>query len=803
MGIRNAPVTLWLRRAALAGAVLAGGCDTGGGGPTVDSPSDVAAALDRYCADCHNSAEFTAGLSVDSLDAAAVDEHPETWESIVRKLRTRTMPPPDAPRPEPETYETLAGWVESALDASHEEYPGTPALRRLNRAEYANAIRDLLDLEVDVTALLPPDDSAFGFDNIGDLLVFSPTLLERYLSAADRVSALAVGDPATAVGAQTYTVRGDQSQATHLDGLPFGTVGGISVTHLFPLDATYEFDLSLFRNNLEVIRGLEHPHQIEIAIDGRRVFLEDIGGDAEADREGTTINELSDSTDARLHVAVPVQAGPRVVTAAFIRKVGEGTNRLRPFDRSNSGTYDATGRPHLETLTITGPFDAAGPGETPSRRRIFSCYPDSAADEAHCAAEILSRLARRAYRRPVGPADIDRLMPFFEEGRAHGGFESGIQLALRRILASPSFAFRLEAEPADVPAGEPYRVSDVELASRLSFFLWSSIPDDELLELAEAGKLGEPATLTKQVERMLADPKASALVENFAGQWLHLRNLDNINPNSDAFPDFDNNLRQAFKRETELFFASIMEEDRSILELMTADYTFVNERLARHYGIAKVYGSHFRRVELGPDLAARRGLLGKGGILMATSHADRTAPTLRGKWLLENLLGAPPPPPPADVPALETEAGAAPRSIRERLQVHRESPACAGCHQILDPLGFAMENFDAVGAFRTLDAGKPVDASSVLMSGTAVDGAEELREALLADPRVFAGTFTEKLLTYALGRGLQYYDMPLVRRVLRDAKDGGYRFSDIVLGIVHSAPFQKRVRASAPADTRT
>ncbi len=474
----------------------------------------------------------------------------------------------------------------------------------------------------------------------------------------------------TALGAQTYTVKGDESQATQLDGLPLGTVGGVAVAHVFPLDGEYEFDVGLFRNNLDVIRGLEHPHDIEIAVDGRRVFLGGVGGEHEAGRQGTTINELSDSTDARLTVRVPVEAGPKTVTAAFIRKIGEGTNRLRPFERSNSGTYDGTGRPHVETLTITGPYVAVGSGDTPSRRRIFSCMPAGDVNDEACAREILSSLARRAYRRPVTAEDIERLMPFFDEGRAAGGFEAGIQLALRRILASPSFAFRIEAEPENaatragmpaveqrreqLPSATSFAVSDVELASRLSFFLWSSIPDDELLTLAERNELSEPGTLRAQVRRMLADPKAAALVENFAGQWLHLRNLDNINPNSDEFPDFDNNLRQGFKRETELFFASVMNEDRSLVDLMTADYTFVDERLARHYGIPNVYGSHFRRVELGPELAARRGLLGKGGILMATSHADRTAPTLRGKWLLENLLGSPPPPPPANVPGLET-----------------------------------------------------------------------------------------------------------------------------------------------------
>ena len=754
--------------------------------------------MSRYCADCHNPAEFSGGFSVTNLDPAAVHENPGLWERIVRKLRTRTMPPQDAPRPEPASYDSAATWLASALDAAAPANVGAPALRRLNRAEYANAIRDLLDLEVDVTSLLPPDDSAFGFDNIGDLLVFSPTLLERYLAAADRVSAMAVGDPTTVVGAQTYMVKGDESQATQLGGLPLGTVGGLAVTHVFPLDGEYELDLGLLRNNLDVIRGLEHTHQIEIAVDGRRVFLGSVGGEYEANREGTTINELSDSTDARLRVRAAVEAGPRTVTATFIRKIGEGTNRLRPFERSNSGTYDGTGRPHIETLTIIGPYAATSPGDTPSRRRIFTCSPADVNEQPRCAREILSTLAHRAYRRPVTAEDIDRLMPFFENGRENGGFETGIQLALRRILASPSFAFRLEQEAAEGPASATsYTVSDTELASRLSFFLWSSIPDDELLALAEQNRLSEPETLRSQVRRMLADPKASALVENFAGQWLHLRNLDNINPNSDEFPDFDNNLRQAFKRETELFFASIVNEDRSLLDLMTADYTFVDERLARHYGIPNVYGSHFRRVELGPELAARRGLLGKGGILMATSHADRTAPTLRGKWLLENLLGSPPPPPPANVPALEAEAGAAPKTIRERLTAHRANPACASCHEIMDPLGFALENFDAIGGWRTLEAGRPVDSRGAFTDGHAIDGAAELREALLSDPTIFVDTVTQKLMTYALGRGLQYYDMPVVRRILEEARGGHYKFSDIVIGIVESAPF--RMRAKSPA----
>jgi hypothetical protein len=781
----------------LAGAALLVACQPAG---DVSTAADVAKTLHRYCSDCHNSIEYTADLSFDRLDPGKVESHPDVWEHVVRKLRTHTMPPAGGPRPDGPTYDALAAYLESALDRTAEPYPGPPALRRLNRAEYANAIRDLFGLNVDVSSLLPPDNSAFGFDNIGDMLVFSPTLLERYLAAADRVSALAVGDPATAIGAKTYSVSGDQSQARHLEGLPLGTVGGIAVDHNFPLDAKYEFSITLLRNNLEVIRGLEHRHQIEIAVDGVRVLLRDVGGGADPVLpDDATVTQRSDAVDARLRVRVPVEAGPHHVTATFIRKIGESTKRLRPFDRSNADTYEATGRPHVETLTITGPFEPSGSGDTPSRRRVFSCVPASSADETRCAREILAKLARRAYRRPIDEADMARLMPFYAKGRENGTFETGIQLALRRILASPSFAFRIEAEPVDLAPGKPYTVSDVELATRLSFFLWSSIPDDELLDLAEHGKLSQPDVLETEVRRMLADPKANALVQNFAGQWLHLRNLANIHPNSDEFPDFDNNLREAFRREAELFFASIVNEDRNVLDLMTADYTFVNERLARHYGIPNVYGSRFRRVELGENFAERRGLLGKGGVLMATSHADRTSPTVRGKWVLENLLGTPPPAPPANVPPLQIEPGAAPKTMRERMEIHRKNPACAGCHKLMDPLGFAMENFDAVGGWRTLEAGQKVNATGLLVDGTRVDGVAELRQALLNDPRVFVDTFTEKLLIYALGRGLQYYDMPEVRRLLRKAEADDYSFSSIVLGIVESPPFRMRVESEEPA----
>jgi len=775
-------------------ALLVAGCDRMG-------PSEAAAVLDEYCAGCHNPTDLDGGFAFADLDATRVEAHADTWEAVVRKLRTRTMPPLSAERrPDLDTYERLAAWLETQLDAKAATPRMSAALRRLNRAEYANSIRDLLDLDVDVAALLPPDDSAYGFDNNADLLGVSPALLERYLSAADRVSALAVGDMKTAVGAQTYTVPGDKSQALHLDGLPLGTVGGMAVEHDFPLDGEYEFQVALFRNNLEGIRGLEHEHELEIAVDGVRVLLAPIGGKNEPEfPKDTIITVRSDATDARLRVRAPVDAGAHTVTAAFIRKIGESTNRLRPFDRSNAGTYDSTGRPHVETLTITGPFAPTGVGATASRAGIFTCSPASAEEEVPCAREVLTNLARRAYRRPVAEADLERLMPFYRDGRARGSFDTGIQLALRRLLASPAFVFRIERDPSDAVPGVAFAVGDVELASRLSFFLWSGPPDEALLELAAANRLHEPRVLEEQVRRMLRDARAGALAENFAGQWLHLRNLQTIKPNTDFFPDFDDNLRQAFRRETELFFASIVEENRSVLDLLTADYTFVDERLAHHYGIPNVYGSRFRRVTLPPELDARRGLLGKGGILMATSHADRTAPSLRGKWLLENLLGTPPPAPPANVPPLPAEPGAAPKTMRERLDVHRANPACADCHTRIDPLGFALENFDAVGAWRDFDAGGAVDASGRLPDGAPLAGVADLRSALVANPRAFASTFVEKLMVYALGRGLTANDMPVVRGILREAEADDYRFEPIVLGIVESPAFRLRVKAGDDA----
>jgi mono/diheme cytochrome c family protein len=801
-------------------AILHAGSTQDASARSVAAPANPRAVVDRYCISCHNQRVKTSDLALDGVDLTNPGANGEIWEGVVRKLRTRSMPPQGMPRPDEATYESLASYLEAELDraAAAKPNPGRPLIRRLNRSEYANAIRDLLTLEVDVSSLLPPDDSAFGFDNIADMLGTSPALLERYLVAADRVSALAVGAP-VAPGSDTYRVRQDRSQDQHIEGLPLGTVGGLVVNHTFPLDAEYKFSLALYRNNLEAIRGLEHPHQVEITIDGERVFLATVGGDAATEKSAATengapplsITQRSDLVDARLNVSIPVSAGTHAVGATFVRKIGAGTQRLRPFLRSSAGTYDSTGRPHIETITIAGPFNPKGPGDTPSRQRVFSCRPpqgrqsgaaqeeasarsrrgspEGDASEDGCATKIISTLARRAYRRPVTTADTARLMTFYRAGRAKGSFDTGIQMALRRLLASPTFVFRVEEDRTGKP-GTPQRISDIELASRLSFFLWSSIPDDALLDLASRGQLRNPAVLEREVRRMIADPKADSFIRNFSGQWLHTRNLRTVTPNHDEFPDFDDTLRDAFQNEAELFFESIVRGDRSALELLTADYTFVNERLAKHYGIPYVYGSQFRRVTLTND--ARRGLLGKGGLLMVTSRADRTAPVLRGKWILENVLGTPPPPPPV-VPPLEGNSEEAPKTLRQRLEMHRASPACASCHRVMDPLGFALENFDAIGAWRTTEAGLPLDASGQLADGTKVDGVVALRNALLARSDVFVKTLTERLMTYALGRGLQHYDMPVVRDIVRKAERQDYRFSGIIMGIVASQPFQMRL----------
>jgi mono/diheme cytochrome c family protein len=754
--------------------------------------------LDRYCVTCHNkrAKEPPGGITLDTLDLGHVADAAETWEKVVRRLHAGTMPPQPARRPDAATYARLIGWLEGELDrgAAAAPNPGRPVLHRLNRAEYANAIRDVLAVDVDTASMLPPDDSAYGFDNISDVLGVSPSLQERYLTAAKKVSALAVGDTTISAGSETYRIRQDLSQDQHLDGLPLGTVGGIQVRHTFPLDGEYTFQVKLYRTNLNIVRGLQYPHDVEFTVDGQRVYLTTIGGKDDLAAMFERPTDTGDLVDARLRVRVPVKAGPRTVSVAFVQDPAvEDSTRLQGYVRSSADNFDWAGRPHMQTLAITGPFNPTGPGDTPSRRRIFVCQPSRTNNERACAKDILTAVARRAYRKPVADVDLEPVLSFFDLGRREGGFERGVQMGIERILASPQFMFRLERDPVGAAPGVPYRISDLELASRLSFFLWSSVPDDELLAVAAAGKLKDPAMLERQTRRMLADPKAGALVSNFAGQWLQLRNVRSVQPNSDEFPDFDDNLRQAFKRETELFFESIMREDRNVLDLLRADYTFVNERLALHYGIPNIRGSRFRRVTVTDD--ARKGLLGQGSILAVTSHAERTSPVVRGKWVLENILGTPPAPPPPDVPALKDPAeGQKPRTMREQMAEHRANPVCASCHKVMDPIGFALENFDAVGAWRTREPGGPIDASGQLADGTKIDGVVTLRNAVLSRPTVFVGTMTEKMLTYALGRGLSYADMPVVRAIVREAARNDYKFSSLVLGVVNSMPFQMRVR---------
>jgi hypothetical protein len=758
---------------------------------------DLQRTITQYCATCHNgrvqSTATASGVVLDNVDLSRVVENGEMWERVIRKLRAGAMPPAGMPRPDAAAHDRLVSFLETTLDhaAATRPHAGRPSPHRLNRAEYANAVRDLLALNVDPAGLLPPDDSADGFDNIADVLSVSPVLLERYLSAAATISALAVGDPKIIAGSETYRIRGDASQTGQNEALPPGTRGGLLATHTFPLDGEYVIKVKLLEINLGSIRGLEYENQLEITVDGERVLLAPVGGPKDYTESSLNATNVVNSLAERLQVRVKVNAGQRPVGAAFLMKnAAQGANRLQSFQRSTLIATDHLGLPHVENITITGPFNATGVSDTASRRRLFVCRPVRASEEAACAKRIISTLARRAYRRPVTDADVTSLMSFYDAGRREGSFERGIELATRAVLVSPKFVFRVERDPAGAAPGGPYRVSDVDLASRLSFFLWSSIPDDELLDLASRGQLSKPAVLDAQVRRILADPRAQALVDNFAGQWLHIRNLRNTTPDKNDFPDFDDNLRQAFERELELFVGSVITEDRSVLDLITADYTFVNERLAKHYRIANVYGPDFRRVSLKQD--ARRGLLGKGGVLTLTSHADRTSPVVRGKWILDNLLGTPPPPAPAVVPPFPEEVPGVPTTVRARMEQHRSNPACAGCHRVMDPLGLALENFDAVGAWRTRESGIAIDASGELTDGTKVDGVAALRDALVRRPEVLVGTMTEKLMTYALGRTLEYRDMPAVRTIVRSAARDKYRFSSLVRGIVNSVPFQMR-----------
>jgi mono/diheme cytochrome c family protein len=798
--------------------VLAGWASVGGqqAAPRIaDSQSpipDPRSLVDQYCIACHNDRLKTGGLSLQGLP---IDGNAETWEKVIRKVRAGMMPPAGAKRPERAALDAFAGSIETTIDraAVANPNPGRAPLHRMNRVEYENAIRDLLALEVDSSILLPADDSSHGFDNIADVLGVSPSLLERYVAAAAKISRLAVGERDAAPAQVTYSVKGDLSQNQTLEGMPLGTRGGTAITHNFPVDGEYSIRLALLKLSFGQVFGEgAEGEEIEVTLNGQRVklfkldevpmfFMRESKGSHPAKPQPTDpIEERVKMTpDIRLEFKLKVKAGPQTLGVAFLNKSNVINEDL--VRRPVSSTYDVfigmqygyTTAPHLSRVVITGPYNASGLGDTPSRRRVFTCNPRTA-EETACARQIISSLVRRAYRRVPTDADVDPLIAFYQEERNKAGnFEAGIEMALRRILADPEFIFRFEPPPAGVAPQTAYRVSDTELASRLSFFLWSSIPDEELLKLAIDGKLHQPAVLERQTRRMLADPKSRSIVTNFANQWLFLRELKNANPDVTIFPDFDDNLRQAFQRETEMLFESVIREDRSVLDLLDSDYTFVNERLARHYGIPNIYGPDFRRVPVPND--ARRGLLGHGSLQLVTSNPNRTSPVMRGKWILENLIGTQAPLPPPDVPPLEEKPTATAKSVRERIEQHRASPACAGCHKIMDPIGLAMENFDAVGRWRTSDEGVAIDASGQLVDGTPLNGPSSLRKAMLDRQDVFVAAMTEKLMMYGVGRETKYYDMPAVRSVMRDAAKNRYRLSDLILGVVKSAPFQMKVKS--------
>jgi len=774
------------------------------GSPATDQAP--AAVLAKYCVTCHNQTRKTAGLMIDTLDLQHVGGDAEVWEKVVAKFRTHEMPPPGAPRPDKATYDAVTAHLERALDATiaAKPSPGHVPVHRLNRTEYTNAIRDLLGLKIDGESLLIADEpDKHGFENIAGLLSVSPSRLERYLTAARKVSRLAVGDPTINPTIETYTIPAGLVQDDRVsEDLPFGTQGGISIEHSFPIDAEYSIKVLLQRQVYLYILGMGEAHELDVRIDGVRVKRFSVGGEGKGmtapesyagNTQGDpTWEEYMHTADAHLEVRVPVKAGVRKVGVAFVRQYWEreGINSPRQTGYAVVTNENYFESPSVESVLIGGPYNVPGDAntaDTPSRRKIFSCRPKDRASEEPCATQILSGLASQAYRRPVTKEDVQTLLSFYRSGSAAGGFEVGIQRGLERILAAPSFLFRVERQPAGIP-GTPYRLTDLELASRISFFLWSSIPDAELIGLAANGKLQDPAVVEKQVRRMLADPRADALVENFASQWLNLGKIAGVKPDEYVHPEFDENLRHAMLEETRRFLTGQIRDDRSVVDLLSADYTFINERLARHYGIPDVFGNQFRRVAFKDGV--RGGLLGQASVLTVTSYPNRTSPVVRGKWLLENMLGAPPPPPPPDVPTL-VEAGEdnQPRSVRERLEVHRKNPTCAACHVRMDPLGFALENFDALGKWRTSSDGVPVDAAASLPDGTQFEGVIGLRKLLVDHRDEFVRTLTEKLLSYAIGRGIEHFDLPTVRQITRDAAPTGHRWSALVLGIVKSTPF--------------
>jgi mono/diheme cytochrome c family protein len=741
--------------------------------------------LEQYCIGCHSGPTPFAGLNLQPLDFNNLEANGTIWEKMVRKLRDRQMPPAGMPRPDAATLEALVNYIENGRDrlAELKPDPGRITLHRLNRTEYANAVRDLLALEIDVAELLPADDIGYGFDNIGDVLSVSPVLMERYLLAAGRISRLAVGDTTQPVSYQTYTIRPGLVQTDRMsETMPLGSRGGTAIRHFFPVDGEYEISVGLQRGRYDEFLGLGRERKLDLRLDGHRLDLFTIAANP---RPGELIHGTGQQPDAHLKIRVPVKAGTRTLVATFLKDTVKPEGILNA--NRETAFFEGVG-----SVSVAGPYNAQGPGSTPSRERIFICRPATAVDEPACAEKILAGLARRAYRRPIAAADLAPLLALYRQGSQSGGFEAGVRLALQRILVSPGFLFRMELDPPDAAPDSVRRVTDLELASRLSFFLWSSIPDDELLAVAERGELGDAKTLQNQVRRMLADRRAQALVKNFAGQWLFLRNIPRIQPDPAAFPNFDENLRSALQQETELLIQSTLRDDRSVADLLKTDYTFVNQRLAEHYGISGIYGSEFRRIAV--EDPKRQGLLGQASILTVTSYPNRTAPTIRGKWVLEQILGTPPPPPPPNVPSLKDDAATKNLTMRQRMEMHRANPTCAACHKVMDPLGFSLENFDGLGRWResTGPGSGPIDSTGVLPDGTIFEGPAGLREVLLSKRELFVETFTERLLTYALGRGIEEYDHPVLRKITRDTAADDHRWSSIILAIINSTPFQMR-----------
>lgn len=749
-------------------------------------PVSVKAVVGTFCVSCHDGDAPKGGLNLAAVAAEDIARHAEVWEKVLRRLRGRQMPPAGKKRPEEETYAAVISQLENDLDRAAVVRPNpgrTNTIRRLNRTEYQNAIRDLLALDINAASLLPADEASHGFDNVtvGEL---SPTLLDRYITAAQKVSRLAVGGTRRSPGGDTIRVRPDITQEERVDGLPIGTRGGTLIHYTFPRDGEYEVQIRLARDRNEHVEGLHEPHELEVLLDRERLKLFTV--------KPPPGRQDFQHVDDHLKLRLSVQAGVHDLGITFLKEPSSLVETIRqPYNAHFNMHRHPRLTPAIYQVSITGPFETRGPGDSSSRRRIFIAQPKSLEQEEDCAKQILLTLMRRAYRRPVVDADLERMLPFYREARREADFDAGIESALSAILVSREFLFRVERDPVGLAPRTAYRISDVELASRLSFFLWSSIPDDELLEAATRGELHQPAVLERQTRRMLADARSQSLVSNFAEQWLYLRNLESITPDGRLFPDFDDNLRQAFRRETELLFEEILRDDRSVLNLLKSDHTWLNERLAKHYGISHIYGTRFRRVALEPG-SERGGLLRHGSILTVTSYATRTSPVIRGKWILENILGTPPPPPPPDVPALDDNTVSASLPVRERLLQHRKNAVCASCHNVMDPVGFALENFDAVGRWRTAEEGQPIDASGGLPDGSQFDGVNGLEAGLLKRPEIFVGTLTEKLLTFALGRGVEPYDGPAVRQVVRKARAADYRFSAIIIAIVNSTPFQMR-----------